>query len=277
MDSRPLAQTGSEYSRAESGQALVEAAFMLPLMLLLILCILQLTLLQQARIMVEYAAFNAARTGIVHNMNNGLDGSDPEPGVATMRNAAVYSILPAWGRTDSLPAITATLAAYEAANVPLRAAGVPQIKVSVLSPHKADFANFGQHLNQQELDFDDMRPAVTPSTLLSIQVRYLFELRVPFANKMIQAIWLASQLGVLGLWTGFNAATPTVGTASGPDAVNSAITAGAALGVIQDGMQGGLNVGAIATLAREGKFYMPVDAWYSMRMQSNPYLQWAAP
>ncbi len=277
MDSRPLAQTLLHGSREESGQALVEAAFVLPMMLFLILCILQLTLLQQARIMVEYAAFNAARTGIVHNMNNGVDGSDPSPGAATMRNAAVYSILPAWGRTDSLPALTATLAAYEVADVPMRAAGIPQIKVTVLSPSKAAFAAYGQHLNQQELDFDDMRPAVTPSTLLSIQVRYLFELRVPFADKMIRAIWLASQLGILSLWTGPNMATPTVGTASGPDAVNGAIAAGGALGIIQDGMQGGLNVTALSAFAEHGKFYMPVDAWYSMRMQSNPYLQWAAP
>jgi len=261
-------------ARGESGQAVVEAAIILPAMIFLILCILQLTLLQQARISVEYAAFNAARVGIVHNMNNGIDGSDPS---GMMRNAAVYSILPSYGRTDSMAAITATQAKYESDDTAMRARGLSIIKVGVLNPHKGDFATFGAHLNGKEIDFDDMRPAALSATLLSIQVRYLFELRVPFANKMIQAIWFASQVGLLNTWTGFDLSNPTIGSASGPSAVNTSITAGGGAGILQDGMPGGLNMAALSGLATGGRFYMPVDAWFTMRMQSNPYYQWAAP
>jgi hypothetical protein len=50
-----------------------------------------------------------------------------------------------------------------------------------------------------------------------------------------------------------------------------------ALGVLQDGMPGGLNLTALSGLARHGRFFLPVDAWHTMRMQSNPFLRWAAP
>src|SRR2546430_15323235 len=59
----------------EGGQAMVEAAFVLPLTVALILCTIQITQLQQARVLVEYAAFNAARAGIVQNGNRGSDGT----------------------------------------------------------------------------------------------------------------------------------------------------------------------------------------------------------
>ncbi len=249
---------------SEEGQAVVEAAIILPAMIFMILCILQLTLLQQARLSVEYAAFNAARAGIVHNMNNGSQnngvyGADP---TSVMRNAAVYSVLASYGRADSLNAITTTLAKYETDDSSMRARGVPTVQVTVLNPHKADFAAFGGHLNGKEIDFDDMRPDAAAKTLLSIQVRYLFELRVPFANKMLQSIWLASQVGLLNTWDGF--LLTNIGPTGAP-------------GVIQDGMEGGLNVSTLAALGAGGRFYMPVDAWFTMRMQSNPYLQWAAP
>jgi len=169
-------------------------------------------------------------------------------------------------------AITTTLAQYEATDVAMHAQGLPMVKVAVLNPHTADFTTFGSQLNKQEIDFDDMRPTAASATLLSIQVRYLYEMRVPFANWMIQSIWFAAQVGALGLWTGPNMLDPRVGTANGASALGPPATAG----TLNDGMPGGLDVAKLA--ARPGgKFYMPVNAWYTMRMQSNPYLKWAAP
>src|SRR2546427_1139626 len=52
---------------SEEGQAVVEAAIVLPAMVFLLLVALQLTQLQQARILAEYAASAAARAGIVMN------------------------------------------------------------------------------------------------------------------------------------------------------------------------------------------------------------------
>src|SRR2546421_11171256 len=76
----------------EGGQAMVEAAFVLPLTVALILCTIQITQLQQARVLVEYAAFNAARAGIVQNGNRGSDGT-----AGPVHDAAAPSLLPAHG------------------------------------------------------------------------------------------------------------------------------------------------------------------------------------
>lgn len=70
-------------AEGESGQALVESALVMPLMIFFILGIVQLGMLQHAKIMTEYAAFNAARAGIVWN-------ADP----FVMQNAAIISLLP---------------------------------------------------------------------------------------------------------------------------------------------------------------------------------------
>jgi len=52
---------------SEDGQAIAEAAIVLPGMVFLLLAAVQLTQLQQARILADSAAFAAARTGIVMN------------------------------------------------------------------------------------------------------------------------------------------------------------------------------------------------------------------
>ncbi len=122
-----------------------------------------------------------------------------------------------------------------------------------------------------------MRPAAARATLLSLQVRYLYELKVPFANKVVQSIWFASQLGILATWAGYDMSGPRIGNTQGADAINTTDNLALGRGAIPDGMPGGLSISALAGLARANKFYLPVNAWYTMRMQSNPYLQWAAP
>jgi len=59
-------------------------------MVFLILGALQIMMLQHGRIMTEYAAYNAARAGIVHNANWNV-----------MRNAAMIATLPIYKRTDT--------------------------------------------------------------------------------------------------------------------------------------------------------------------------------
>ena len=263
---------------------MVEAAIIIPAMLFLILLALQLTLLQQARIATEYAAFAAARAGIVMNANNGnTNGTGRSDG--PMRDAAVMAILPTFGRADSLVNLGRSKLAFEASELTLRPFGISQVRVAVLGPRRQDFTS-QTHLNGREIDFDDIRPAVAPTTLLSVQVRYLYELRIPFANKMIQAIWLASKVGMLNFWRGHDLTGPRLGTNTGPDAVEIARTVALGRGAIPDGTPEGTNVTAITLVSNlpasgvrgQGRRYlMPVNAWYTMRMQSNPFLQWAAP
>jgi hypothetical protein len=64
---------------------MVESAMVIPLMTFLILGIIQLVMIQHAKIMTEYAAFNAARAGIVWNSDRII-----------MENAAIISLLPTY-------------------------------------------------------------------------------------------------------------------------------------------------------------------------------------
>ncbi|MBI5510981.1 MAG: pilus assembly protein [Deltaproteobacteria bacterium] len=77
--------------RAESGQALVETAIVMPVMVFVVLGALQIMLVEHGRIMAEYAAYNAARAGVVHNANWNV-----------MRNAALIAALPVYLRTDTV-------------------------------------------------------------------------------------------------------------------------------------------------------------------------------
>ena len=215
----------------ESGQAVVEAAIVLPLCLVLILCAIQVAQLQQARVLLEYAAFNAARAGVVHEADNGAGGTR-----GPMHDAAALSLLPSFGRTDGFGAFTRTWARFRAHEAALRALRLPVLQVWVLNPRRGDFARWGEHLDGQEIDFDDVRPQATDANLLSIDLRYLYELRVPLANKLIQSAWLLRP----------RAAPPA-------------------------------DVAALGVAAKNGHYFVPVHAFYTMRMQSNPFLRWAAP
>ncbi len=248
----------------EDGQAVVEAALVLPAMIFLLLLTIQLTQLQRARILADYAAFAAARTGIVYN-------GDPDK----MKDAAMLAILPSYGRTDGFIEIGKTLARFKVAEAALTPLGLGQVRVYVHNPVAADFAQFGQHLDGQEIDFDDVRPGATEATLLSLQVRYLYELRVPFANKLIQTIWLAAHTGILASWRGWDLTGPRMATQNGPDAV-AVSRIGAAGTSVADGTPEGIPVTALVTAGNvAGRFFLPVEAFYTMRMQSNPYLKWA--
>jgi hypothetical protein len=255
-------QTAVMFER-EDGQAVVEAALVLPAMIFLLLLTLQLTQLQRARILADYAAFAAARTGIVFNGN-------PDK----MKDAATLAILPSSGRTDDLEQIGLTLAHFKATDAALGAFGFEQLRLYVRNPVKADFRTFGGHLDGQEIDFDDVRPAAAEATLLSLQVRYLYELRVPFANRMIQAIWMAAHAGMLSSWRGSDWTGPKYGTSTGPDAVTVSSIAAAGT-TVADGTPEGIRLAGLFAAAKAGHFYLPVEAFYTMRMQSNPYLNWA--
>ena len=87
-------ETEQSGSAAESGQALVEAALSLPLMLFCVLWALQLFLLLQARLLAEYAVYRAVRAG---SLNHG--------DCRAMTHAAVLAVLPAIARTDGPDAL----------------------------------------------------------------------------------------------------------------------------------------------------------------------------
>ena len=331
--------------RDQSGQALVESAIVMPLMVFFILAIIQLAMVQHARIMTEYAAFNAARSGIVWNAdrfimenaaimsllptNEGLvkEGDAGNPlqllkriaqrallyqinrrlsqavGIITgqadaLINAAM-SKLPQGSITtgageflksgvDELGSVARQVAEQGVASALGKALGNGDdrmVRVDILNPSlgitsglAGGLANglgnavlggggISGHFSgaKDEIDFDD--PAQRLGSRLTIRLRYMYVMRIPFANWIIHGAWLAGQAGrqLYGaIWnpqtvageTGFRSIAPYQ-----PEAASAK-----ALAAIEQ-----RDLDTASKLAQNGVYALPLYASYTMRMQSNPY------
>lgn len=306
----------------ESGQAAVESALVLPLMVFLALGLIQLTLMQQAKLMTEYAAYCAARSGIVWNGNN-----------ERMHDAAIIALLPTMGRTDDLPKLAKTWALAQLYDEALQLLAWPdkdsivpasvngsnlfgQVRVDTVSPAwyspVQSVWKLRSAINWKEMDFDgpDAYPQVPAleskiakffnlplpdndeevfrkATVLSVRVRYWYELRVPFANWILFTSWWAANAGVS---LGGAIYKPTLNTKAnitsnegGMDEVGKAPVRGLehqrgynTLYQIEMTVLWGLATGSIPLVSSVvGKHYfIPLTATYSMRMQSNFYYKW---
>lgn len=241
-----------ERLRRDDGQSVVEATIVLPAMVFLILTMMQLTMLQHARIMSEYAAFCAARAGVVFN-------GDPK----AMERAAAIALLPTYARTDTLQNLTqAAVVKMTREGLVRSTVGLPIARVKVLEPKASVFASVGRHLNGQEIDFDDIRPSAAAANQLQIELDYLYELRIPFANKILQNIFFASRLGTLHLWRGVDMTRPDTFGMDAQQLARAMYTG-----------QGGYAPGIVAATMALKAHYIPIKTTYTMRMQSNFYLK----
>lgn len=317
MLSKPFANTRLRLRLAcKKGQALIESAIIIPLMTFVILGVLQLAMVQHARLMTEYAAFNAARAGIVWNADRFV-----------MENAAILSLLPTYeglisesSAGDPMKMLVQTIqraliyqvhrrvsdfsnlirsgtniliatlptniqggassfrdavlgAAENIADTGLR--GIINsifgddgkvVTVDIISPKIGDFGG----VHSTEIDFDALRDddgqladdSWRDKTRLSIQVTYLYTMRIPFANRIIHTAFIAGQVGqeLYGaVWnpqmtsgeTGFRNVSPVNLAGRG-----SALTQ---------------KLWSAANKGENSVFMIPLRATYSMRMQSNPY------
>ena len=228
----------------------MELALALPLLLLLSLGVVQLVLLQQARLLIEYAAFSAVRTGVVWN------GSLPR-----MRSAAMFATLPLYGRTDTLGALVATQRRQQALDEAIRQrGGGGLVQVDTLNPrHSPELERAARRVNEiawEELDLDGVGcfaegetapdqqrdEVLRAATVLHAQVQVLFELKVPLANAAF--FWA---------WRRLHAAAP-----------DEAQLAALGRGTASLGEPG----------APRRRFFLPLTANYRMRMQSNFFRKW---
>lgn len=269
----------------DSGQALVESAIIMPLMVFIILGVIQLAMIQHARIMTEYAAFNAARAGIVWNadpwvmenaaiislmptyegLGDEMGIADPERMVrAIAERALLYQVnrrLSGWARTMfSGPLSDAIRAAFGGD-------GPQVVEVTVLNPTRRDFGD------NEELDFDDIGTDGTAEALreanrLTIQVRYLYIMRVPFANWVIHHAWLSQRAGISLYGAIWNPQADEPGaTGLSPEDYE------ASYDDIGRGLRGDDPIiRQVARAGRGGAYVIPLYATYTMRMQSNLFL-----
>lgn len=314
--------SGHSPQHGQSGQVAVESALVMPLMVFLCLGLIQLMMMQQARLMTEYAAYCAARTGIVWNGNN-----------ERMHDAAIVALLPTMGRTDDLPRLAKTWALAQLYDEALQLLAWPdkdslvpdsvngsnlfgQVRVDTVNPSWYSPIQSVWKLRSasswKEMDFDgpDAYPQVPAletkiakffnlplpdddeevyrkATVLSVRVRYWYELRVPFANWIIFTAWWAANAGVS---LGGAIYKPTLDTKAnltskkgGMSDVAAAPVRGLAnqrgydtLYTVEMTVLWGLATGGIPLLSSVvGKHYfIPLTATYSMRMQSNFYYKW---
>jgi hypothetical protein len=166
-------------TNSQSGQAAVEAAITLPLTVFLILGTLQLFLMLQARVLTEYAAFRAVRTGSVKHGD-----------CDAMTHAALGVLLPSFARTDSADALgTAFRTRRDNKFVPGLDSGYNGtiVWIARASPLLAEIST------TEEETFDDPARYLSPEDVMRLEARVIFwyPMRVPFANWVMSRMFLA--------------------------------------------------------------------------------------
>jgi len=297
------------------GQAILEAVLVLPLFIIIVLAILQLTQIEQARLMTEYAAFSAARAGIVWNGSN-----------ERMRDAALLALLPTVGRTDSAQELEQGWLRQKDTDGKLNGLswGGPRalsgtsldgmVRVDTIAPSSSDelgrIWNLPGGDDWEELDFDgaytypeapglsrhfdtferpgtsdDSQELYRRANVLSIRVRYWYELRIPVANWFLFVCWYASQAnaalrGAVDRPTLDASATAVnrQGDLRGLEHLASGISNQRGLPTASPSemdLLWRLSTGQASLGAGNGRrFFIPLSATYSMRMQSNFYRRW---
>ena len=234
----------------ESGQVAVETAIVLPLFVFMLLGILQLGLMHQARLLTKYAAYKAVRAGSIHNAD-----------IPTMERAALAVLLPmvsqaANGGAETIKPVTSAQdfkTKWESGDISKNqmgdASGLKFAEVTICGPLKGNMGS-GSHDNK-EMDFDNPEVASGEGgwadslrTKLSIQVTFNYRLPIPFADMVIYNIARGRNL-------------PYV------------------LRLGNDGARDEFMVKKMAQYdaAADNKLYiLPIRATYIMRMHSNLYL-----
>ena len=267
----------------------MEAAIIIPAMVVFVLLIFQLTLLQHARIMTEYAAYCAARAGIVHNGDKNR-----------MTNAAIVALLPTFSRTDDfgnflltwgkmkiitestqfadqgVASITSWLTGIVGAgqNIPSQLANLSMVDVQMLEPRWSEIKSWSWKwppwdsgfVGDNEVDFD--RDSDGQHTI-TIELVYYYRLIVPFANQMLHLGWMASRLGAQ--MTGLLWTNPELKYQSGPAAQN--LASRVPFAVITGGVNRDLlNMGVSWALTNAGQYVIPIRTTHTMHMQSNYFV-----
>lgn len=167
----------------QSGQAMVEFMIVIPLLLLILLGTLQFALIYQAKITLNYAAFEAARAGSLNNARE-----------YAMYNALARALAPIYTHAD-------TIDAYKAGRQQIRdEIDNGYVLIEIVNPTADSFSDFGNTddgrttIPNDNLIYrgatpgSDSSQTIQDANLLKIQVYYCYELMVPFANRILWAM-----------------------------------------------------------------------------------------
>ena len=246
--------------KARRGQSAVETAIVMPMFVFIILGLLQLGLMHQARLMTKYAAYKAARAGSIHSAK-----------MTVMEGAAMAVLLPfmAQGQNQSELTFHATSGAEFATawsqvkgNNQTTADGKKWVDVTICGPTTDLF---------KDNDFDDptfdqsyaggaAKWDKASSTRLNVQVTFYYRMPIPFANGILWWITHGEEdretMRLLRMQTKIKSVGGTVNKQ-------------------EDGSQTA-TIDKFKDLANQGKYIMPIRNSWGMRMHSNFFKDEAA-
>jgi hypothetical protein len=183
--------------RDQAGQVEVETAVVLPMVVFLLLGLLQMGLIQQARMFAEYAAYKAVRTGALNNMDR-----------TKMERAAVAAALPvlSWGnsgtevmgKTHSATDWTKKYLRLGLMNRMLDYPGLKYAEMRICGPTKEKV----QSLTYQDDSGNSVVPFDNPQvagrggepTKLRTELTLNYRLVIPFADYVIHNMWLGKKV-----------------------------------------------------------------------------------
>ncbi len=260
------------------GQAAVETAIVAPLFIFMILGMLQFALIYQARAMLKYAAYRAARAGAMQNACK-----------SPMRDVAYSVLLPVIATGDAY--LKATSIADYAMGLGkikgLNLFGLNLVEVRICAPLK-DWVEGSQTFHpandRAEVDFDDPQNLESASvgsggdalagsmrgferTKLRIQLKYYHKMIIPFANWIIFRTWTGQKL-MDELRMGRD---HKEGRAQGN--MTMKWDKGRFAGGGGRARPDAESTTTLRLLSKSQRYYLPLYANYTFRMQSNLYLK----
>jgi hypothetical protein len=164
--------------RNQDGQAAVETALTLPMLLFTALGILQLTLAYHARILTEYAAFKAVRAGSVYRAD-----------CKRMQTAALMALIPSMPAAKGSPQQQLVRTALSITKLHFNRSS--RFTPLILLDYKIE-----NMPNSQGQPFDtQLEPGDRRVPRLRVKLTYFFEYRIPFVNWIMTKYWLAVNTG----------------------------------------------------------------------------------
>jgi len=251
---------GREKSRDERGQAMVESAIIIPMYVFLILGLLQLGLIHQARLMTKYAAYKAVRAGALHSADNDA-----------MRETALWALMPLISKNVSDVEVIKPVASPMDYEMKWLEFGVArQGKMLPMPMQYVEVATCGPTQDAlpwktKEVDFDDPKIASaavgkrdnsnwkkSERTKLRVQVTFNYRMPIPFANALFHYMAFGKEITRAMYLGGNHASQRAQGMQRRQKALNDGL-------MVYD------------TMGSQGIYVWPIRASYSMRMQSNLY------
>ena len=179
-----LSATNTQRQR-QCGQSMTEYLIILPSLLLLVLGVIQLALIYQAKASLNYATFMGARQGALKNAK-----------LTSIMDGVAGGMTPFFMRTSSAPFLSdmakaRMIAAFEIFN-PNTA------KVEIISPTPEAFDAFSLLSGTGDISNDNLMyrdssilhdgMSIQDANLLKIRVTYCVKLMVPFVDRVIYAL-----------------------------------------------------------------------------------------